>query len=248
MTGAAMLVVAAALVGGAHAASLPVHGTKSCPGFKHQITIEGGTAADHAAACEGFARAVGFFAWFGYQTQLPVTIVFVDSVSLPVKDATGQETFVGGTRVVGMFELASQRVTMTSLAAPWLRKRPYFTLPYDRELLVSVLTHEGVHALSKAFYSYPISPRMHAQEEYIAYAAQLATMAPDKLQQVLAQYAPARWTFSGESSINDLVHAATPHGFGVMSYRHFMGPQGGRAFLERIYSGDFKPMDLSDLH
>ena len=260
MTGAAMIVMAAALVGGAHAvgsahavggalaATMPSPGSKSCAGFEHQITIKGGTAADHAAACEGFARAVGFFARFGYQTQLPVTIVFVDSVSLPVKNATGQETFVGGTRVVGMFEAATQRVTMTSLTAPWLRKRPYFRLPYDRELLVSVLAHESAHALSKAFYSYPISPRTHAQEEYIAYAAQLATMAPSKLEQVLAKYETERWTFSSESSINDLVHAAAPHGFGVMSYRHFMGQQGGRAFLERIYSGDFKPIDLSDLH
>ena len=150
--------------------------------------------------------------------------------------------------MVGLFEVAKQRVTMTSLTAPRLRKTPYFTLPYDRELLVSVLTHECVHALSNAFYSYPISPRIHAQEEYIAYAAQLATMDPGKLQQVLARYAAGRWTFSSESSINDLVHAAMPHGFDVMSYRHFMGPEGGRAFLERIYSGDFKPIDLSDLH
>ena len=241
------VVVAAALLDGTQAATAPVHGTKSCPGFEHQITIEGGTEADHAAACEGFTRAVGFFARFGYQTQLPVTIVFVDSVVLPVKGAAGQETFVGGTRVVGMFEAATQRVTMTSLTAPWLRKRPYFNLPYDRELLVSVLAHESAHALSKAFYSYPTSPGMHAQEEYIAYAAQLATMAPGKLQQVLAGYAAARWTFSSKAGINDLVHAAVPHGFGVMSYRHFMGPQGGRAFLERIYSGEFKPIDLSDL-
>lgn len=72
------VVVAAALLDGAQAATMPGPGTKSCPGFEHPIAIEGGTAADHAASCEGFARAVAFFAGFGYQTRLPVTIVFVD--------------------------------------------------------------------------------------------------------------------------------------------------------------------------
>lgn len=241
-------VAATALVGGAQAASAPETGERTCAGFEHQILIKGGTDADHGAACEGFARAVGFFARLGYQTEQRVTIQFSDSVVLPVKDTNGHETFVGGTRVVGMFEVAAQRVTMTSLAAPWLRQRPYFGLRYDRELLVSVLAHESAHALSKAFYRYPLNPRAHAQEEYIAYAAQLSTMAPGKLQQVLARHPAKRWTFSHELSINDLVHGAAPHAFGVMSYSHFKGPGGGRVFLERIYSGDFKPLDLTELN
>ena len=65
---------------------------------------------------------------------------------------------------------------------------------------------------------------------------------------VITGHPAKRWTFSHELSINDLVHGAAPHAFGVMSYSHFKGPGGGRAFLERIYSGDFKPLDLTDLN
>lgn len=242
------VLAAAVLAGSALAAGVPAQGGRTCDGFESQILVIGGTRADHASACEGFVRAVGFFARFGYRTEQPVTIQFTDTVVLPVKDANGHETFVGGTRVVGQYEVASQRVTMTSLSAPWLRQRPYFKLRYDRELLVSVLAHESAHALSKAFYRYPLNPNVHAQEEYIAYVAQLSTMDPGKLKQVLARFPARRWTFSHEQNINDLVHAVAPHAFGVMSYTHFNGAGGGRAFLERIYSGDFRPLDLADLN
>ena len=242
------VLAAAVLAGSALAAGVPTQGGRTCSGYESQILVMGGTRADHAAACEGFVRAVGFFAQFGYRTEQPVTIQFTHSVVLRVNDAKGHETFVGGTRVVGQYEVASQRVTMTSLSAPWLRQRLYFKLRYDRELLVSVLAHESAHALSKAFYRYPLNPDVHAQEEYIAYAAQLSTMTPVKRKQVLARFPTGRWTFSHEQSINDLVHGMTPHAFGVMSYTHFNGSGGGRAFLERIYSGDFRPLDLSDLN
>lgn len=238
----------AVLASTALAGDVPAQGGRTCAGFESQILVIDGTAADHAAACEGFARAVGFFARLGYQTELPVTIQFSDTVVLPVKDANGHKTFVAGTRVVGLYEVASQRVTMTSLSAPWLRQRPYFKLRFDRELLVSVLAHESAHALSKAFYRYTLNPNAHAQEEYIAYAAQLSTMAPGKLKQVLAQFPARRWTFADEHSINDLVHGVAPHAFGVMSFNHFNGSGGGRAFLKRIYSGDFKPLDFTDLN
>jgi hypothetical protein len=237
----------AALSGGALAAGISAHGVKSCAGFERQVVIAGGTDADHAAACEGFARAVAFFSKLGYKTDRVVTIQFSDSVVLPVKDANDHETFIGGTRVVGMFEATVQRVTMTSLASPWVRTKRYFRLKYDRELLVSVLAHESAHALSKSFYRYKVSPSVHAQEEYIAYAAQLSIMAARKLRQLLANYPAEQRTFSHESSINDLVHATAPHAFGVRSFTHFTGPDGGKAFLERIYSGEFRPINFADL-
>jgi hypothetical protein len=242
------VLAAVVLAGSALAAGVPAQDGRTCAGYESQILVLGGTRDDHAAACEGFARAVGFFARFGYRTEQSVTILFSDTVVLPVKDDSGHDTFVGGTRVVGQYEVASQRVTMTSLSAPWLRQRPYFKLRYDRELLVSVLAHESAHALSKAFYRYPLNPNVHAQEEYIAYVAQLSTMDPKKLKRVLARFPTSRWTFSNEQNVNDLVHAVAPHAFGVMSYNHFNGAGGGRAFLERIYSGDFRPLDLADLN
>ena len=131
-----------------------------------------------------------------------MTIQFSDSVVLPVKDAHGIDTFVGGTRVVGVFDAATR---------------------------------------------HPPNPRVHAQDEYIAYAAQLSTLAPGKRQQVLPRYPARRGTFPHEMSINDLVHAEVPHGFGVMSFAHFRSPAGGRAFLERMYSGDFRPLDFAEL-
>ncbi len=139
-----------------------------------------------------------------------MTIQFSDSVVLPVKDAHGIDTFVGGTRVVGVFDAATRRHPPSAEPAP-------------------------------------PNPRVHAQEAYIAYAAQLSTLAPGKRQQVLPRYPARRGTFPHEMSINDLVHAAVPHGFGVMSFAHFRSPAGGRAFLERMYSGDFRPLDFAEL-
>ena len=242
---AGALTVAVAMLGAT--AVTPTTKVRTCAGFERQISIEGGTHADHLAACEGFERALKFFAELGYRAEAPVTIRFTELVLLPAKGGNGLATFLGGTRVVGLFDASTQAVSMTTLSAQWLKQRPYFGLDYDRELLVSVLAHESAHALSKAFYRYPVNPNTHAQEEYIAYVAQLSTMAPEKLSQVLAKYNSHEREFSHELSINDLVHAAAPHAFGVMAYGHFNGPSGGKAFMERIYSGDFKPIDLSQL-
>ena len=146
-----------------------------------------------------------------------------------------------------MYDPGIHRVSMTQFGAEWLRQRPYFSLIHNRELLVSVMTHEIVHGLSKAFYRYKANPNVRAQEEYIAYAAQLWTMEPRMRDRLLQHRDNQGLRFSTENSINDMVHAAAPHRFGVMSYQHFISPEGGRKFLERIYTGDYEPVDIASI-
>lgn len=207
-----------------------------------------GNAQQHEQVCAAYGRAVNFFERYGYTID-PAKVVgqvsFANKVILPAVDSKGNPTFSGGVRVLGLFDRGSGVLQVTDERDRWVKhkKRTYFKLQYTPSLYESVLVHELVHMLSKQFYRY--SDYGHAQEEYIAYAAQIESLSIKERDRVLKACDFTKCTFSSEVNINDLVHFGNPHRFGVMSYRHFSSPEGGRVMLERIYSGDFKPIDFS---
>jgi hypothetical protein len=208
-----------------------------------EARILGGASFERSAACEGLARAQRFFFAHGFSPQLhgrPITFKFSAVVRIPCLERDAGPACVGP-RVAGLFDADQALIVSTTADDPWMRSadRDYFKLPYDKELYTSVLAHEATHAINKQFYSF--DPDQHGPDEYIAYASQLWSMDPMMRAQVLAKYDPQRFTFRTELNINDITHFMDPHGFGVMSYRHFLTPAGGEAMMHRIYSGAYRP-------
>lgn len=214
-----------------------------CPSGLVRARVFGADAFEKASACEGLARAHAFFSQHYKEPAVDgpaLTFRFESEARAACSDALPKPGCKGA-RVAALFDAEKFEIIATKASSAWMRAkgRPYFTLPYTRELYVSVLAHEATHALSKQFYALP--PATHAQDEYIAYASQLWTMLPSQRALVASAYPMPKFEFSDELNINDLIHHSGPHAFGVMSWRHFSGPAGGRAMLERIYSGAFKP-------
>lgn len=228
--------------------------TVNCHATPGKVRVSGGSAMDRKNACEGYARAVRFFNENGQHVDATVQVNFLPEVLIPLWLPPGLPTADNGAnpgiasrgfRVVGLFNVQTHQIDMTRMDSPWLKERPYFKMPFNREILVSVMTHEIAHSLSKSLYRYDINPDMHAQEEYIGYAAQLWTMEPKERTRLLAQYHSEIDADQGDRQINDMFHGMSPHAFGVMSYRHFIAEGHGAKFLDRIYSGDFQPSDVS---
>lgn len=217
-----------------------------CPSGTVRARLIGADAFERAGACEGLARAHAFFVQHGFSpaTDGPtLTFKFEPEVRIACSDILAKPGCKGA-RVAAFFDAGKFEIVTTKASSSWMRAktRPYFKLSYDRELYVSVLAHEATHALSKQFYRY--APSTNAQDEYIAYASQISTMGDSQRTRVLSAYPTPKFAFSDEMNINDLVHHSAPHAFGVMSWRHFTGTGGGRAMLDRIYSGDFKPPSM----
>lgn len=208
-----------------------------------------GTEEQKEQVCRSIKRATEFFDKYGFEVNLEkvvAKIAFSNKVEIPKTDSKGNFTYGGGVRVLALFDRGSGYLEITNEKEPWIRSkgRTFFGLPYNEELYESVVFHELIHLLSKQFYEY--ENYGHAQEEYIAYAAQIDFMSNDLRQRVLKKCKDG-CTFSDEVNINDLVHHQNPHKFGVMSFAHFSSKDGGQKMLKRIYSGDFKPFDFSAL-
>ena len=209
--------------------------------------VEGATASEKDSACRGVERAAAFFAAHLRPPRLDapaITVRFVDESRLPCMDPQ-LPAGCSGPRVAAQFDAARNLVEMTRARQPWMSSeaRPYFTLPFDRALYDSVLVHEATHAISKQFYRY--EPDERAQDEYVAYASQIWSLSPELRARVVAAYPDvADVGRADEGGFNDMVHFFNPHKFGARSWSHFVGPAGGRAFLERLYSGDFRPPTL----
>lgn len=221
----------------------PALTNSDCPPGTVRARVIGADAFEQAGACAGLARAHAFFVQHGYSPTIdgpPITFRFEREARMACSDILTKPG-CKGTRVAAFFDAEKLEIVATKAGSSWMQSktRPYFKLPYNRELYVSVLAHEATHALSKQFYRYV--PSTHAQDEYIAYASQISTMDDSQRVRVLAVHPLPHFEFSNELNINDVVHHSGPHAFGVMSWRHFTGPDGGRVMLDRIYSGEFKP-------
>jgi hypothetical protein len=195
------------------------------------LRVHYGHAIDLRHACEALRRVSAFLlADHGLRMATPIDITFVERAEI----AFGTEHI----RVLGLHDRTTRAILITTMTSDWLRQpdRLMFRLPVDEELHVSLIVHELVHALLKD--NYRIAAPGFASDEYLAYAVQLATMEEGTRRRVLAAYEGA--DFASLDEINDIIHLANPHEFGVRAYRHFA--RDGHAYMvEMILSGRFLP-------
>jgi hypothetical protein len=111
----------------------------------------------------------------------------------------------------------------------------------SRELHTSIIVHEIAHALTVELLENEIG--RIAAAEYIAYTTQFSLM-PDKLREkILIEI--SNEGFINEAEITSLFHDLNPSVFAVKAYRHFIRPENGIRFYNKLISGTCI-LDLAD--
>lgn len=202
-------------------ASQPLEaGVTGCAGTAVSVDAEDG--ADTAAGCAGAADAIGFLGSLGLQTAHAIEIRFVDSVSGHCEMPSALGCFTTTDRKIHLLTFAQMRGRL-------LGDR----LPIDRALHRGLVAHEVAHRIARANFE-GHRPSVVGME-YIAYATMLATLPDPARQGMLALSAGDG--FDSEREVSLTVLLLDPNRFAAEAYRHFIRPQHGRAFIERILAG-----------
>lgn len=219
---AAVLFVAVALAGvpvaSMGSASRPGAATR-CAGLR--VDVASASRVDATLICAGARDAIDFLAAQGLDVAVDVAIEVVPV--LPEKvDASA----------VGCYAPAKKRVYLLGYA-DFAQRKDWFGLPIEPALYLSLAAHEVAHAISGCNFKVE-RPPVQAWE-YVAYVAMMATMAPDLRRRVLERKPVS--DFETDSHISATHYYIDPTYFAVASYRHFLRPGNGRAYLHAVLAG-----------
>lgn len=114
-------------------------------------------------------------------------------------------------------------------------------LKLSRELHTSFIVHEVAHALTIDLLDK--NRGRVAASEYIAYTTQFSLM-PDSLRKKILKEITNEG-FTSEVEITSLFHDLNPSVFAVKAYRHFIRPENGKRFYDKLISGKFI-LDIAD--
>jgi len=213
-------------------ATAPAQGaTRHCAAVPATVHYE--RAADADLACAGAEKAVRFFAGLGFRADTPITIHIVDAPTVEVAEGYNAP-------VHGRFNARTNQIYVAAFAngRPPGRPRRAFRLPFDGDMQRGFVVHEVAHAIVERNFEGDDRPHRVAHE-YIAYAAQIATLPPALRARLLDRYRVQG--FPDEDAIAPLAHALDPNLFGVRAYLHFSAPENGVRFLRHLLSGRFAP-------
>lgn len=214
------VVALASLLNGALAGSVAGENlARPCPLSIVNIVAE--VRADAADACRGASAAIEFFAALGLKTDEPISIEIMQRLPAPASEIAA-----------GCYLQPQRRILLLTYAR-FEANRTWFNVPIDRELYQTVATHEVAHAL--AFCNFRIAkPTVHAAE-YIAYVVAFASMSPALREMALA--ATPGEGFTNTAQISDVIYSLDPMRFAAESYRHYVKPGNGPAFLRAVLAG-----------
>ncbi|MDX2006795.1 MAG: DUF6639 family protein [Meiothermus sp.] len=185
------------------------------------VQVKATNLEDVQDICRGVQDATSFLAGHGFLFDQPLVIEVADK--LP-EDA--------GPFALGCFFTHQSRIVVLSYAA-FKEIRNWLNVPVSRELYRSLAAHETAHAWAESNISGP-NQNLVAQE-YIAYVVMFVTMNPDLRTSVL--HAVPGFGFDDELQINAMVYMLDPVVFAVESYRHYLKPGNGPAFLQKVLTG-----------
>lgn len=103
----------------------------------------------------------------------------------------------------------------------------------SRELHTSIIVHEIAHALTIDLLENEIG--RVAAAEYIAYTTQFSLMPDELREQILTDI--TNEGFFSEVEITSLFHDLNPSVFAVKAYRHFIRPENGIRFYNKLING-----------
>ena len=199
--------------------------TSTCPA----IVIDSSSASDRdrELVCAGAASAREFLHAHGIAVRRRIRLELHD------------EEIAKGPSHIGLYDATTDRIDLLSYAQARRLSAddPLFGVAMTPALYESVIVHEVSHAIVEQNLSYP--PDSRVVHEYIAYAAQLATMAPDLRRNILQRYHQPGYSDVGEMSW--VYYQLDPSAFGVKVYRHFRGLADPSRFLHALLNGTVRP-------
>ena len=209
------------------AASQPQHSASSRPCPRSDVRVYAADARDVRDGCRGARAALEFLK---PHTSKPIKNLTIEvHENLP---AAASPTAVGA-------YLKECSCSMFVPYASFREQKTWFNLPVSRDLYRSLATHEAAHAVADHIFEIP-SPTILAKE-YVAYVTMFATMDPVLRARVLR--ALPGTGFASEDHISLVFYMFDPMRFGAESYRHYLKPENGAAFLQFVFAGKALSID-----
>ncbi len=193
----------------------------NCAGI--DVQVSGGPARDRRLVCGGASKALTFLRTQGFGPRAIIRIRLHDR---PITDYREH---------IGLFDAHSGVIDLLTLGQAQrqcARVSPFRTR-MDETLYESFVVHEVTHAIvAQQPSDRPVS---RLAQEYVAYSAQLATMAPAKRAQILGRYSLK--AFAGAQELSATYYALDPSSFGVKAYLHFASLSEPAAFVRGLVTG-----------
>ena len=177
---------------------------------------------DHHEICRSAGDALTFFGQLGIYLSHPLVVEVVPDLPESVSRTA-----------IGCYLEEERKVLILTFAA-FQGRRDWFGIPVSRSMYRSLVTHEVAHAVAGCNFAIP-DPAIQAQE-YVAYVAMFAMMAPDFRARVLAKNPGTG--FNSELQMNEITYMFDPMRFGVEAYRHYLKQGHGTDFLLKVLSGE----------
>jgi hypothetical protein len=191
------------------------------------VTVRADNLSEADRICLGANNVLPFLRQFGLDAAISIVVEVTDA--LPPGHLAGE---------LGSFDTRDNLVRIRTYAAfsTMARSGTVFRIPPDEALHVSYVTHELVHA-----YTHAGMQRRRigwVAQEYMAYAAQLASMPEPLRERILSRY--EQKGFADASEIGETYLLLDPHAFAVKAYRHYSLPGNGPAFVRRLLDGSLR--------
>jgi hypothetical protein len=194
-----------------------------CPDDE-QVIVEAQAPADVARVCEVVARARPDLAACHLHQSDPLVIRVVARITHPVDSCMAQYDCRARTIAVTSPATLPEVLTADSI---WARIAP-------DALFDSLIVHELAHAFIDQAECRGIA--CLAEDEYIAYALQIDSLAPADRAAVMAGH---RITDAADTGrLNDFIVLAGPNHFAQAAWLHFSLPGNGCAFVQKLIDGE----------
>lgn len=189
------------------------------------VKVYAKTIEDIPFICSAAQNTYSFLTKAGFKNRFPIEIYVVEDIKeLPSSN-----------HYMGMYDKRLKRVTILSHNSfiKHFRDLEFCGVRFSRELHSGLVVHEIAHAIAHANMNDKISTI--AAEEYIAYTTQFALL-PDEIRSKILTRIPNEG-FSNEREITSLFYQLNPRVFAVKAYRHFLRPENGKRFYNKLISG-----------
>lgn len=194
--------------------------------------IDGGGQSDRDLICEAAQRAAGFLETMG----IPGHDVHIEiSDTLPSNHS----------EAIGCYHWGLDRIVLPDLehcSAPEVLEA-FGNVDAD-ELTIGFVAYEIAHATAR--HAFGISDPTVTTQEYIAAVVQIGVIERVERERVLEALDGSG--FATASEINLFAYQVDPAGLAAAAYRHFMKPENGAPFIQKLLSGKIVLADKLPYH
>lgn len=194
-----------------------------CPSTNVHVYTE--TQADIPVVCKAVADTISFMTEAGLDVQGGFDIHLTDRL----------EGFPQQNLYLGVYKHQVREIHILSYECceRLYKDECCCGIELSRKLHTSLIVHEVAHALTVELLEDEIG--RIAAAEYIAYTTQFSLMPDDLRQKILTGI--TNEGFCSEVEITSLFHDLNPSVFAVKAYRHFVRPENGKRFYDKLING-----------